>query len=65
MQYLSYEENFVKIISLLAKTNCLVPTDKMGESFKYLGKFFDFEMSDKEHKSELISLADELMYDNY
>ena len=39
------------------------PTIKMGESFKYLGKFFDFQMSDKEHKTELISLANELMSD--
>ena len=43
--------------------NCPVPTIKMGESFKYLGKFFDFQMSDKEHKTELISLANELMSD--
>jgi hypothetical protein len=35
----------------------------MGESFKYLGRFFDFDMSDQEHKSELMSLIDELMSD--
>ena len=37
--------------------NRLIPSIKIGESFKYLGRFFDFDMSDKEHKSELISLV--------
>ena len=41
--------------------NRLIPSIKIGESFKYLGRFFDFDMSDKEHKSELISLVNELM----
>ncbi|CAB4044809.1 Hypothetical predicted protein [Paramuricea clavata] len=35
----------------------------MGESFKYLGRFFDFDTSDHEHKSELMFLIDELMSD--
>ena len=53
-------------MSILAKTadqQLHVPTIKMGESFNYLGKFFDFQMSCKEHKTELISLANELMSD--
>ena len=41
--------------------NRLIPSIKIGESFKYLGPFFDFDMCDKEHKSELISLVNELM----
>ncbi len=43
--------------------NCLVPTVKIGESFKYLGRYFDFSMSDQQHKSELLSLVHELMSD--
>ena len=42
-------------------TNSLIPTIKIGESFKYLGGFFDFNMSDQEHKSEIVSLINELM----
>ena len=41
----------------------LIPTVKIGESFEYLGRFFDFDMSNQEHKSKLISLIDELMSD--
>ena len=43
--------------------NNSIPTVEIGESFKYLGRFFDFNMTDKDHKSELISLIDELMSD--
>ena len=35
--------------------NRLIPSIKIGESFKYLGRFFDFDTSNKGHKSELIS----------
>ncbi len=35
----------------------LIPTVKIGESFEYLGRFFD--LSNQEHKSKLISLIDE------
>ena len=34
--------------------NRIIPTVEIGESFKYLGRFFDFNMTDKDHKSELI-----------
>ena len=43
--------------------NSIIPRVEIGESFKYLGRFFDFNMTDKDHKSELISLIDELMSD--
>ena len=43
--------------------NSIIPTVEIGESFKYLGRFFDFNMTDKDHKFELISLIDELMSD--
>ena len=41
--------------------NELIPASKSGESFRYLGKYFDFSMSEKEHKQELITLMDDLM----
>ena len=43
--------------------NNVVPTTKMGESFCYLGRHFDFSMSNNKHKAELISLINELMSD--
>jgi hypothetical protein len=39
----------------------LIPTIKTGESFEYLGRQFDFNMTNEKHKSKLISLIDELM----
>ena len=60
------KKTLTKSIQYLPKlliNNCPVPTVKIGESFKYLGRFFDFNMSNQEHKSELISLVNELMSD--
>ena len=39
----------------------LIPTIKEGETFQYLGRYFNFNMSDEQHKSELCSLVDDLM----
>ena len=36
----------------------LIPTIKTGESFEYLGRDFDFNMTNEKHKSKLISLID-------
>ena len=36
--------------------NKLVPRIEIGESFRYLGRYFDFNMSDEKHKSELYEL---------
>ena len=41
--------------------NKLIPATKIGESFRYLGKYFDFNMSDKDHKQELITLLEDIM----
>ncbi len=41
--------------------NKLIPTTKIGDSFRYLGKYFDFSMSDNEHKQELITLLNDIM----
>ena len=36
--------------------NKLVPRIEIGETFRYLGRYFDFNMSDDKHKSELYEL---------
>ena len=36
--------------------NQLVPCIEIGKSFCYLGRYFDFNMSDERHKSELCDL---------
>ena len=33
-----------------------MPSDKNGESFKYLGRLFGFEMSNENDKTKLLSL---------
>jgi hypothetical protein len=33
----------------------------MGKSFCYLGGYFDFKMSDEEHKSELLDVFNDIM----
>ena len=45
----------------LLVNNNLIPTIKSGESFHYLGRYFDFNMTNQEHKSKIISLITELM----
>ena len=35
--------------------NKLIPAINIGDSFQYLGKHFDFNMTDEEHKIELLS----------
>ena len=39
----------------------LVPRTEMGKSFCYLGRYFDFNMSDEEHKSELLDMFNDIM----
>ena len=41
--------------------NVLVSALKTDESFLYLGRYFDFKMSDEEHKNELLSKLKEYM----
>ena len=43
--------------------NNLIPTIKIGEAFQYLGRYFDFNMSNDNHKTELTTLVNELMTD--
>jgi hypothetical protein len=41
--------------------NKLIPATKIGESFRYLGKYFDFNMSSKDKKQEIITLLEDIM----
>ena len=38
-----------------------VPTVKNGESFKYLGRFFNFEMNNKDHKGLLLTSLHDML----
>ena len=40
-----------------------VPCVQIDRAFRYLGRYFDFTMSNNEHKSELTSLVNDLMSD--
>ena len=53
----------IQYLPKLIINNNLVPTIERGKSFCYLGRYFDFEMSNDEHKSELISNLTKLMKD--
>ena len=51
------KEQLTKSIQYLPKlfvNNCLVPRVEIGESFRYLGRYFNFNMSDNDHKSEIL-----------
>ena len=43
--------------------NELIPTIEINESFKYLGRHFDYSMSNQEHKDNLCDTVDELLKD--
>ena len=53
----------VQYLPKLLINNKLIPTTEIGESFRYLGKYFDFGMSDKKHKEELMALLEDIMTD--
>ena len=51
----------VQYLPKLIINNQLIPAINTGEHFQYLGRYFNFNMSDEQHKSELKTLVDELM----
>ena len=53
----------VQYLPKLLINGVLIPRVEMGESFRYLGRFFDFNMSNSQHMSELSSLVQDLMND--
>ncbi len=46
----------VQYLPILTIKNSLIPVIEMGKSPCYLGRYFDYEMSDNKHKLELVSL---------
>ena len=51
------KKQLTKSIQCLPKlfvNNCLVPRVEIGESFRYLGRYFNFNMFDNDHKSEIL-----------
>ena len=53
----------IQFLPKLLINNRLIPKINTGESFQYLGRYFDFEMSNNNHKEELTSLVNEIMTD--
>ena len=53
----------VQYLPKLLISNQLIPKITIGESFQYLGRYFDFHMSNENHKTELTTLFNELMTD--
>ncbi|CAB3986396.1 Hypothetical predicted protein [Paramuricea clavata] len=53
----------VQYLPKLQIDNNLIPTIKIGEAFQYLGRNFDFNMSNNNHKTELTTLVNKLMTD--
>ena len=53
----------VQYLPKLFINNQLIPKINIGKAFQYLGRYFSFNMSDDQHKSELISIVEELLPD--
>ena len=56
-----YSTRSIQFQRKLLIDNQIAPPVKNGESFKYLGRFFDFDMSNELHKSQLLSLFSTFM----
>ncbi|CAB3986993.1 Hypothetical predicted protein [Paramuricea clavata] len=53
--------NSIQYLPKLIINKSIIPTVESGKSFCYLGRYFDYEMTNNEHKSELVSLLTDLM----
>ena len=53
----------VQYLPKLLINNQLILRINIGESFQYLGRFFDFNMSNDNHKTEITTLINQLMTD--
>ena len=63
MEYGNCALKSVQYLPKLLINGVLIPCVEMSESFRYLGRFFDFNMSNHQHMSELSSLVQDLMND--
>ena len=53
----------VQYLPKLLVNGVLIPCVEIGVSFSYLGRFFDFNMSNNQHMSELSSILQDLIND--
>ena len=51
----------VQYLPKLFLNNLLVPRVQIGESFRYLGRYFNFNMSDENHKSKLLDTFTDIL----
>ena len=51
----------VQYLPKLFLNNLLVPRVQIDESFRYLGRYFNFNMSDENHKSELLDTFTDIL----
>ena len=61
---LAIKKQLTKSIQYLPKlfiNNHLIPRIEMGKSFCYLGRHFNYDMSDEEHKTELLDMFDDIL----
>ena len=61
MHYIWHQKvtTFIHFQPQLLINSALVPQVKANESFRYLGRYYDFGISNKVHKKELISTLTE------
>ena len=53
----------VQYLPKLLVNGVLIPCVEIGDSFRYLGRFFDFNMFNNQHMSELSSILQDLIND--
>ena len=53
----------VQYLPKLLINNRLIPAVNIGESFQHLGRYFDFDIFNNNHKAELTTLVNDLMTD--
>ena len=51
----------VQYLPKLTINKFIIPAIESGKSLCYLGRYFSYEMTNNEHKSELVSLLTDLM----
>ena len=58
------KKHLTKSIQYLPKlfvNSCLVPRVDIGKSFRYLGRYFNFDMSDDDHKHETLDRLSDIL----